>query len=113
MKRLIRSVSAVAIVPDVLETYLELHARQPDAVRAAMRAANIEEYRMYLLRSQNIVISVSERVAATATADALRMAQDPVMIDWLTTCRAMQARLPGERHQPPSLWSPLPEVYAL
>jgi len=36
-----------------------------------------------------------------------------VMQEWLRTCRAMQVALPGERSEPPSLWSPLPEVYTL
>ena len=45
--------------------------------------------------------------------DKRRMDNDPVMQDWLKTCRAMQIALPGERNEPPSLWSPLPEVYSL
>ena len=113
MSQILRSVAAVGIRPEALETYLELHRQQPDAVRRAMRAAHIQNYRMYLLRSQNVVISVSERDAATLAADKRQMDNDPIMQDWLRTCRAMQIALPGERNEPPSLWAALPEVYTL
>ena len=113
MTQVVHNVAAVGIRPETLETYLELHRQQPDAVRRAMQAANILSYRMFLLRSQNLVISVSSRDATTLAADRRRMDGDPVMQEWLRTCRAMQVALPGERSEPPSLWSPLPEVYTL
>lgn len=113
MSQILRTVAAVGIRPEALETYLDLHRQQPDAMRQAMRSAHIQSYRMYLLRSQNVVISVSERDAATLVADRRQIDNDPIMQEWLRTCRAMQVALPGERSEPPSLWSALPEVYAL
>ena len=113
MTQILRSVAAVGIRGDALPAYLELHRQQPDAVREAMLRAHILTYRMYLLRSQNLVISVSERDAATVVEDKRQMDNDPIMQAWLKTCRAMQIALPGENNQPPSLWSPLPEVYSL
>ena len=113
MTNILRSVAAIGIDPASLESYLEVHRQQPDAVRLAMREANILSYRMSLLRSQNMVISVSERQADTLDADRARLAADPVMREWLATCRPMQRHLAGERQEPPSLWAPLPEVYTL
>lgn len=113
MTQIIHNVAAVGIRPDELETYLELHRQQPDAVRQAMKAAHILSYKMYLLRSQNLVISVSSRDAASLVTDRKQMDNDRAMQEWLRTCRAMQLALPGERNEPPSLWSALPEVYAL
>jgi L-rhamnose mutarotase len=113
MTQIIRSVAAIGIRPDALSTYLDLHNQQPEAVRDAMRAAHINSYRMYLLKSQNIVISVSERDASTLAADKVRLSSDPLYQDWVRTCRAMQVALPGEAQEQPSLWSALPEVYSL
>ena len=113
MTHILRSVAAVGIRGDALPAYLELHRHQPDAVREAMLRSHILTYRMYLLKSQSIVVSVSERQAATVIEDRRQMNNDPVMQDWLKTCRAMQIALPGERNEPPLLWSPLPEVYSL
>jgi L-rhamnose mutarotase len=113
MTQLLRSVAAVGIDPARLEEYLEVHRNQPEAVRRSMQEAGIASYRMHLIRSRAIMVAISERRADTLAADKQRMALDPVMHEWLATCRAMQLRLEGERSEAPSLWSPLPEVYAL
>ncbi len=103
MTQIIHNVAAVGIRPDALETYLELHRQQPDSVRQAMKAAHILSYRMYLLRSQNIVISVSSRDAATLAADRRQMDNDPASAGVAAYVSRHAARIARERNDPPSL----------
>ena len=101
----------IAVRPEKLDEYRRLHAEPWAEVNAALAAANIRNYSIYLREPENLLFGYWEYVGADYAADMQKLGTLEVTRRWLALTDPCQAPLgsaaPGE------WWSTMPEIFHL
>ncbi len=104
-----RVASIVALRPEHQERYLQLHREVWPGVEAAIRAANITNYSIFL--RDGLLFSYYEYVGSDYAADMAHIAEDPESRRWWQLTEPCQQPLPSA--QPGEVWVEATEVYRL
>lgn len=100
---------AIRIRPERLEEYKRLHAAPWPDMDAALQAAGIRNYSIWLEESQMLLFGYWEYVGQDFDADMAALGALPVTRAWLALTDPCQAPMtPGAQG-----WSFLPRVYQL
>lgn len=112
MNSLKRHGAVVRIHRHKLEEYQRLHAAVWPAVLAAIGAANIRNYSIYLRElpdGHHYLFSYFEYVGSDFAGDMARMAALPVIQQWWKVCKACHEPLPGRAAD--EWWAAMEEVF--
>ena len=101
----------IGVKPEKLDEYKRLHASPWPEMDAALSAANIRNYSIYLREPEMLLFGYWEYTGTDYEADLKVLDGLAVSKEWLSLTDPCQAPLasapPGER------WSMMPEVYHL
>jgi len=101
----------IGLRPGAIATYKRLHAEPWPEMNAALTAAGIRNYSIFLREPENLLFGYWEYVGADFGADMKRLGETEVCRRWLALTDPCQVPLasagPGE------WWSDLPEVFHL
>ena len=101
----------IGVKPDRVEAYKALHAEPWPDMDAALSAANIRNYSIYLREPENLLFGYWEYVGTDYAADMKLLGERVVTRRWLKLTDPCQAplatRAAGE------WWSTMPEVFHL
>ncbi len=101
----------IGLHPDRIADYKALHAAPWPEMDAALKAANIQNYSIFLREPENLLFGYWEYTGTDFAADMAHLGEQPVTRRWLTLTNPCQKPLttaaPGE------WWSYLPQVYHL
>jgi L-rhamnose mutarotase len=106
-----RMAMVIGIRPDRLDDYAELHARPWPEMNAALTAAHIGNYSIFLKQPENLLFGYWEYYGTDFAADMARLGALPVTKRWLTLTDACQQPL-GSAPQGEK-WSCLKQVFHL
>ena len=99
----------ITVKPEKLEEYKRLHANPWPELNAALSAANIRNYSIFLREPENIMFAYFEYHGTDYEADMARMAADPKTQEWWAVCgplqRPLDTRAKGE------WWAGMEEVF--
>ena len=98
----------VGLKPEFRETYLELHREVWPQVEASLKEAGIDNYSIFV--HGTLLVSYLEYAGNNFEADMLRLANDPITVEWNSLTDRCQIPLDGSDGQ---LWSPAEEVWHL
>lgn len=101
----------IGLRPDKIATYKALHAAPWPEMDAALSAANIRNYSIYLREPENLLFGYWEYTGTDFAADMAALAALPITRRWIALTDACQ--LPLASATPGEWWSFLPEVYHL
>lgn len=101
----------IGLKPESIETYRRLHADPWPEMDAALSAANIRNYSIYLREPENLLFGTWEYVGDDYEADMKRLGEREVTKRWLALTDPCQAPLASAA--PGEWWSTMPEVYHL
>ena len=101
----------IGVKPEKLEEYKRLHAQPWPEMRAALSAANIRNYSIYLREPENLLFGYWEYVGTNYEADMRRLGELAVTKRWLALTDPCQARLPSAAKG--EWWSTMREIYHL
>ena len=101
----------IALHPEKVSEYKALHANPWPEMNAALRAANIRNYSIYLREPENLLFGCWDYTGTDYAADMARLGAEPVTQRWLALTDPCQHPLPSA--QPGEWWSFLPEIYRL
>ncbi|WP_127144373.1 L-rhamnose mutarotase [Pelagibacterium montanilacus] len=101
----------IAVRPEKLDEYKRLHAQPWPEMNAALSAAHITNYSIYLREPENLLFGYWEYRGTDYEADMARLGALEVTRRWLALTDPCQSRLgtAGEGEW----WSPLEEVFHL
>ena len=101
----------IAVKADKVAEYRALHAAPWPEMNAALSAANIRNYSIYLREPENLLFGYWEYTGTDYAADMARLGAQSVTKRWLALTdpcqRPLDSAAPGE------WWSFLPEVFHL
>jgi L-rhamnose mutarotase len=101
----------VRVRPEKIALYRELHAHPWPELNAALRAANIRNYSIYLREPENLLFAYWEYGGLDYAADMQVLSELDVTKKWLSLTDPCQERL---RSAPEGeWWSPMSELYHL
>ena len=101
----------IAVKPEKLEEYKRLHAEPLPEMAAALSAANIRNYSIYVREPENLLFGYWEYVGANYAADMQRLGELAVTKRWLTLTDPCQTRLASAADG--EWWSTMREIYHL
>jgi L-rhamnose mutarotase len=101
----------IAVKPDKLAEYKRLHAEPWPEMDAALTAANIRNYSIYLREPENLLFGYWEYTGTDYAADMQVLGDRAITRKWLALTDACQARLKSAG--PDEWWSMMPEVFHL
>ena len=101
----------IGVRPEKLDEYKRLHAEPWPEMNAALSAANIRNYSIYLREPENLLFGYWEYVGADYAADMQVLDGLAVSKKWLALTDPCQARLPTAAEG--EWWSMMPEIYHL
>ena len=101
----------IGVKPEKLAEYKALHAEAWPEMNAALSAANIRNYSIYLREPENLLFGYWEYVGTDYAVDMKVLGDLAVTKRWLALTDPCQARLPSAPES--EWWSPMPEVYHL
>ena len=101
----------IGLRADKVADYKALHAAPWPAMNAALRAANISNYSIYLREPENLLFGHWDYTGSDYAADLAHLATLAVTKRWLALTDACQR--PLDTSAPGEWWSFLPEVYHL
>jgi len=101
----------IAVRPERLELYKELHAQPWPEMNAALTAANIHNYSIYLREPENLLFGYWEYTGTDYQADMKVLDELAVTKAWLALTDPCQAKL--ESAGPDEWWSMMPEIFHL
>lgn len=99
----------IAIKPDQIEAYKQLHAGSNPGVRDLLTKANMRNFSIFIRRlddGRHYLFGYYEYTGSNYEADMAGLASEPRNKEWLSITGAMQAPLDGE-----SSWAIMDEVY--
>ena len=104
-----RMAMVIGLKPEKLEDYKKLHAAAWPGVLAALSAANIHNYSIFLREPEHILFGYWEYHGNDFAADAAKIAADPITQEWWRYTDPCQERLPtaGEGEW----WAALDEIF--
>ena len=101
----------VALRPERLADYKALHAAPWPEMNAALSAAHIRNYSIFLRQPENLLFGYWEYTGTDFAADMARLGDLPVTRRWLALTdpcqRPLDSAIPGD------WWSFLPQVFHL
>ena len=101
----------IAIRPEKIPLYKELHAHPWPEMNAALSAANIRNYSIYLREPENLLFGYWEYTGSDFAADMKVLDQLAVSKKWLALTDPCQQRLQSAAEG--EWWSAMPEIYHL
>lgn len=101
----------IGIRPDKLALYKELHAKPWPEMNAALNAANIHNYSIYLREPEGLLFGYWEYRGSDFEADMKALGELAVTKRWLALTDPCQAKLASAG--PDEWWAFMPEVYHL
>lgn len=101
----------IAVRPEKLGEYKRLHAEPWPEMNAALSAANITNYSIFLREPENLLFGYWEYTGADYEADMKWLGEQDVTHRWLALTDPCQSRL--ETAGEGEWWSPLDEVFHL
>ena len=101
----------IGVKPDKLAEYKRLHAEPWPDMNAALSAANIRNYSIYLREPENLLFGYWEYAGTDYAADMKVLGDLAVIKRWLALTDPCQARLASAPDT--EWWSDMPEVYHL
>jgi len=99
----------IGLKPDVIARYKELHAAVWPDVLAAISAANIRNYTIFLREPENLLFAYWEYVGDDFAADSERMKQNEAMKEWWKICDPLQQ--PLETRAEGEWWAAMEPVF--
>lgn len=101
----------IGLRPDKVADYKALHAAPWPAMNAALKAANIRNYSIYLRQPENLLFAHWEYTGTDYAADMAQLGAAEVTQRWLALTDSCQR--PLDTAAPGEWWSFLPEVFHL
>jgi L-rhamnose mutarotase len=101
----------IGVRPEKLDEYKDLHANPWPELNAALSAANIRNYSIYLREPENLLFGYWEYVGTDFANDMKILAGLAVNKRWLALTDPCQARLASAAEG--EWWSMMPEIYHL
>jgi L-rhamnose mutarotase len=99
----------IRVKPETLAEYKRIHREVWPGVLAAISAANIRNYSIFLKEPENLLFAYWEYYGTDFAADMRKMAADPVTQKWWTITDPMQ--VPFEDRAEGSWWAAMEEVF--
>jgi L-rhamnose mutarotase len=106
-----RMAMVIAVRPEKLDAYRRLHAAPWAEMNAALAAANIRNYSIYLREPENLLFGYWEYVGTDYAADMQKLGELDVTRRWLKLTDPCQAPLASAA--PGEWWSMMPEIFHL
>lgn len=106
-----RMAMVIGVRPEKLAEYKALHASPWPEMNAALNAANIHNYSIYLREPENLLFGYWEYAGTDYAADMKILGDLAVIKRWLALTDPCQARLASAPDT--EWWSDMPEVYHL
>lgn len=101
----------IGVKAEKLEEYKRLHAEPWPEMNAALRAANVRNYSIYLREPENLLFGYWEYVGTDYAADMKVLGELSVTKRWLALTDPCQ--MPLQSAAEGEWWSTMPEVYHL
>jgi L-rhamnose mutarotase len=101
----------IGVKPEKLALYKELHAQPWPEMNAALSAANIHNYSIYLREPENLLFGYWEYSGSDFTADMKHLGELAITKKWLALTDPCQAKLASAG--PDEWWAFMPEIYHL
>jgi len=104
--------SVVALKPDRVAEYVQLHTAIWPDVAKMIRQCNIRNYSIYLREfsdGRHYLFSYFEYAGTDFDADMAKMAADPVTQEWWAVCKPCHEPFPDRA--PGEWWAGMEEVY--
>lgn len=101
----------ISVKPEKLDEYKRLHAEPWPEMDAALSAANIRNYSIYLREPENLLFGYWEYVGTDYAADMKVLGEKAITKKWLELTDPCQ--LPLKTATQGEWWSMMPEVYHL
>ena len=98
--------------PEMVDTYVKLHAAVWPSVLQRIEACHIRNYSIFLKQlpgRQFFLFSYFEYVGAQFDEDMRQMAADPEVQRWWAECKPCFQRL--EELPPDEVWAPMQEIF--
>ncbi len=99
----------IRVRPEKLELYKKLHAEPWPEMNAALSAAHIQNYSIYLREPENLLFGYWEYVGSDFAADMALLGALDVTKRWLALTDLCQERLASVAEG--EWWSMLPEIF--
>lgn len=99
----------IGLKPDVIARYKELHAAVWPEVLAAISAANIRNYSIFLREPENLLFAYWEYAGEDFERDMELMKRNPLMQEWWKICDPMQQ--PLETRAAGEWWASMEPVF--
>jgi L-rhamnose mutarotase len=106
-----RMAMIIGVRPDKLTLYKDLHANSWTEMNAALSAANIRNYSIYLREPENLLFGYWEYVGDDYQADMKVLGEKPITKKWLALTDPCQEKLASARAD--EWWAFMPEVFHL
>jgi len=106
-----RMAMVIAIKPEKIALYKELHAHPWPEMNSALSAANIRNYSIYLREPENLLFGYWEYTGSDYAADMKALDELAVSKKWLALTDPCQDRLKSASKG--EWWSAMPEIYHL
>jgi L-rhamnose mutarotase len=106
-----RMAMVIGVKPERLAEYKARHAEPWPEMNAALKAANIRNYSIYLREPENLLFGYWEYTGASYAADMQVLGDLAVTKEWLALVEPCQAKLTSAG--PQEWWSMMPEIYHL
>ena len=103
--------SVIGLRPEGKARYLELHREGWPGVLAALTAAGIRNYSIFLKEPEDLLFGYFEYVGNDFAADQARLAEDPLTQEWQRLVGPLQK--PLETRAPGEWWAGLGEIFHL
>jgi L-rhamnose mutarotase len=101
----------IGLKPEMREEYVRLHANPWPEMDAALQAAHIRNYSIFLSPKDNLLFGVWDYQGDDFAADMQRLGDLPITRQWLALTNACQTSMPGDA--PGSGWRFMDLVYDL
>ena len=101
----------ISVKPEKLDEYKRLHAEPWPEMDAALSAANIRNYSIYLREPENLLFGYWEYVGPDYVADMKVLGEKAITKEWLALTDPCQ--VPLKTATEGEWWSMMPEVYHL
>jgi L-rhamnose mutarotase len=101
----------IGVRPEKLAEYKALHAKPWPEMDAALSAANIRNYSIYLREPENLLFGYWEYVGTDYAQDMKTLGERAITKRWLALTDPCQ--MPLKTAAPGEWWSTLPEIYHL
>jgi len=101
----------ISVKPEKLDEYKRLHAEPWPEMDAALSAANIRNYSIYLREPENLLFGYWEYVGTDYASDMKVLGEKAITKKWLALTDPCQ--LPLKTATQGEWWSMMPEVYHL